>query len=186
MLLNDLTELTRVQISSISGNTVQTTLNGRDIVQNLGSQKWSITATIPIMEEKNYMPVAGALASLDGAYGEFQLRLPIGVTNPDKANGTVSALATAGGSVVTTATHGAVHVGTFIRFSNHSKVYMIQAFTPNQITVTPPLRADVPVDTFIIYDQPIMNVRLNSDFTGFDIRTDGLSNPYDIQVTEVI
>lgn len=186
MILNDLVQFSDVKISSNIKNVIQETLNGRDIVQNIGTQKWVIDATLPKMEENDYLPVAGMLASQLGAYGEFQIRIPIGDSNIDLSPGTASSTALSGSDVINTNTHGNVLPGTFIRFANHTKIYMVKSFSSTQISVTPRLANDVTTGTIIIYNQPTMTVRLNGDFEGFSVGTDGISLAYDLRMVEVI
>jgi len=185
-LLNDFCEFSNISISSIEPNTIQTTLNGRDIVQSIASQKWQIDATIAVMEEQGYMALMSHIFSQRGAYGEFQVYLPINKTNPDKSNGSVSIIAAAGSDTVSINQHCSVNIGSYIRFGNHSKVYIVKSFTPTQITVYPELTQSVNVNDIVIFDTPLFTVRFNEGAIPLTIDSSFLSNKIDVTMFEVI
>lgn len=72
---------------------------------------------------------------------------------------------------------GIIPVGTFIKFANHSKVYMLtsDSVSGSPLNVYPPLRVDIPVDTsFKFKDDVIMTCYFDSDTIIGMAYTDGI------------
>jgi hypothetical protein len=186
MLINEHIPISGISIQSSTPNVRNTTISGRDIVMNMASQKWVLTISTSVMSERDYMAAMSSIFLQAGSYGEFQVKLPIGSSNMDFTDGFVDGAATSGSDTVAMLIHGAVNIGTFVRFGNHSKVYMVKSYTSTSIGVYPDLVEDVPLNTSIIFNQPDFTVRLQDDSGAFNIGSDNISQKFDFNVIEVI
>lgn len=128
---------------------------GIDHTNRIGfMHKWGIDITTPKLKYSDVMGLFSFACALGGQYGQCQMPNPF----PAIGVGTQLALTrglTAQGSQqvalfnLPAATPGVLEPGDFLRFSTHSKVYMVtQTLTSNgagqgTVSITPPLRSDL-------------------------------------------
>ena len=186
MLINDYLKIKEISINSIEPSAVQTTINGRDVVQKSPYQKWRIDVTTAVMTEREMLPLFAAITSQGGAYGEFQFKLPLGYNSPLNLPISVSAGAGVGIDEIQVATSPQIDIGSMVRFSGHNKVYQVIAHTPNRLTVYPALRENVTAGEVVTTSEPIMQVRLNGNMMPFSIGSNNLLQSYDLSLVEVI
>lgn len=104
--------------------------NGRRIVRKVNGHLWSFTLSYPPMKREDFSPVIGALAKARGEYDTFTV-IPPNLATPmgtQIANTTVGGNKSAGSTSITLSggTVGATFkAGDVVKFSNHTKVYMI-------------------------------------------------------------
>lgn len=132
--------------------------SGRRITRKVSGHLWGMTFTYPPMTKEQFRPVLGFLAKLRGVYNTFtvvppNLATPIGTQTADT---TVAASAAVGATAISLS--GATALATFkagdvVKFSNHTKVYMITDDATADgaglasINVSPPLLSAVTITT---------------------------------------
>lgn len=187
MILNDLIDIEEIGVRSIEPVNANTTLNNRTIASKITSQKWGFSITTSELTEVEFMSLLAEMSAQAGQYGEFQLTLlGTGNFNPEKAPVTVSANASVGASSVSIAAHGLPLPGTFIKFSGHTKIYIIRSATATALTIYPPLTTAVASGELGTIDQPTATVR-NADAMS-EMRMTGYNKAqkYDLTLEEVI
>jgi len=165
-------------------------LSGRVQVRQLGSQKWSMTLSYPPMTRSEFVPIMTTIMQLRGSYGKFTVKLPILSTSQSSAGGSWKADGTyASGisSITCTGGSGDLAAGDFVKFSNHSKVYMVVGWvnTTNVMTIEPPLVESVTGTSTLTYNDVPFTASLNSDQQEFPVGTEGLFR-YEVDIVEVL
>lgn len=130
---------------SITSNTVATVSDTKSLKRYVSSQvaqRWEIEAGL--LERDKHATMAAMFFS--GITKKMYLRVPQPYrADNDYGIGNVTATATKGADTVKIG--GTLYPGTFIQFSNHSKVYMVVSKNNSDVTITPRLVADVSVGT---------------------------------------
>lgn len=186
MILNDLVQVKNFRARSIIQNSRNTTINGRDIVSKLGSQKWAFGITTTELTESEFLELMVNIAAQEGSFGEFQIKIPFGAQNFDKSTVKVSASALAGQTIVPMGEHGAIMAGTFVKFSNHSKVYQVRSSTTTAITIYPALVEQVTIGVEGQIDEPVATVRNADDMAELELFEFNRAQSYDLTLVEVI
>lgn len=148
--------------------------NGRRIARKVSGHYWMLTLTYPPKKREDFAPVIGAVAAAQGQFQTFtvvppNLATPQGTQTSDTV---VAASASAGATSVDLSGAGAsatFKVGDVLKFSNHSKVYMLTSDSTADggglatLTFNPPLVSAVTITTTTIKHS---NVPFNVALTG--------------------
>jgi len=93
-----------------------------------GAQRWEISFTTVTTEDTEADFILGTVTGLTTTDTMVMPQLPSVVkNNTATANLTISVAQTAGASSVTVVSDGVIQKGSFIKFSNHDKLYMVTA-----------------------------------------------------------
>jgi hypothetical protein len=169
--------------------------NGRRIARKVSGQLWSFVLTYPPMKRESFYPVIGALAKARGEYDTFtiippNLATPIGTqTTTVNVGGNYSAgtaaVVLSGGTVGAT-----LKAGDVLKFSNHTKVYMVTddltvggAGTAT-INITPPLVSAVTTSHTIQFSDVPFTVALVNELQEIKANVAGYYS-YELDVEEV-
>ena len=192
---NDFTPQTdHIQAVEITSNqpTVQTqSISGRRQVRSFASQYYTAKITLPPMTETDLRRVYAFLVRQQGARDTFS----IAPTNLKKVSGTQSSTEDVeAGSIGDTSIEldtsvGKYKMGDMIKFSGHTKVYMItedQGASSRRIYFEPPLIADVPeTDKVLSGDNFVMTVRLDGDKFSYTVDHEGFGY-IEFDIVEVV
>jgi hypothetical protein len=157
-----------------------------------GAQRWEISFTTVTTEETQADMLVGTVTNLTTADTMVMPQLPSVVNNNTAGvNLVVSTAQTAGASNVTVVSDGVIQKGSFIKFSNHDKLYMVTADVSAgtaPISIHPKLRKAVATtDTMLTGDSVLLTYFRDIDnLTGLTF-TDGiLSNAGTITLVESV
>ena len=123
-------EFQAINVESKHNNLLSQTVSGRQQVRTLGGQQFCFTARYNVMTRAEFMPVFAFVTSQQGRLGSFTIVPPvIGNANGDVSGTVLVNGATNAGavSVPIDGISGTLKAGDFIKFANHSKVYMVTA-----------------------------------------------------------
>jgi hypothetical protein len=157
-----------------------------------GAQRWEISFTTVTTEETQADMLVGTVTNLTTADTMVMPQLPSVVNNNTAGvNLVVSTAQTAGASNVTVVSDGVIQKGSFIKFSNHDKLYMViedvSAGTA-PIPIHPRLREDVGTgDTMLTGDSALLTYFRDIDnLTGLSFSDGVLSNAGTITLIESV
>lgn len=167
-------EASAIEITSLKFNLMSESLSGRRQVRGIGSQRWSITASYNPMTRAEFMPVFSFIVAQDGQFETFQFVPPIVGSTGGTATGTVTtttSVAIGATTVSLTGLTGVLKAGDYVKFANHSKIYMLMADRSGAGTVAiqPPLVAAVASGQGVTYDNVPFTVRLNNDLQQYTL-----------------
>lgn len=167
-------EASAIQVSSLKFNLMSESLSGRRQVRGIGSQRWAITASYNPMTRAEFMPVFSFIVAQDGQFETFQFVPPIVGTTAGSATGTVTtntSVAIGATTVSLTGLTGVLKAGDYVKFANHSKIYMLMADRSGAGTVAiqPPLVAAVASGQGVTYVNVPFTVRLNNDLQEYTL-----------------
>jgi len=142
----------------------------------IDGQRFSFTASYPTMTRATFSPVLAFIMKQRSQQNTFQVSLPDLKNAKGTISGTVlvNGIHTAGDTTIDIdGMTGSLLAGDFIKFANHTKVYMVVADVTadgsNEATVTiePPLRSNLANDEAVTYDGVEFTVRLSNDIQQF-------------------
>jgi len=178
-------------IISQQNTIISVTSSGRKQARQIDGQKFAMTLTYPPMTRSEFAPIKAFIMKQRSQLESFTVIPP--ATESDArgtASGTPTGTASAGDTSITlggTGT-GTLLAGDYIKFANHSKVYMVVAdnsdISTGSLTIEPPLRTAVSA-TDIVYDDVPFTVSLTNDIQEFNIGTTELY-AYELDVVEVL
>ena len=178
-------------IISQQNTIVSVTSSGRKQARQIDGQKFAMTLSYPPMTRSEFAPIKAFIMKQRSQLESFTVIPPS--TESDArgtAGGTPTGTASAGATSITlggTGT-GSLLAGDYIKFDNHSKVYMVVAdnsdISTGTLTIEPPLRTAVSA-TDIVYDDVPFTVSLTNDIQEFNIGTTELY-AYELDVVEVL
>jgi hypothetical protein len=136
------------------------------------------------------MPVFAFVMSQQGQLGTFTIVPPvIGNANGDVSGTVLVNGATNAGavSVPIDGISGTLKAGDFIKFANHSKVYMVTADLTGagNVSIEPALVANVADNEAITFDSVPFTMRLRNDIQTYDLNANEQYS-YEIDMIEVI
>jgi hypothetical protein len=157
--------------------------------RKIGGQKWTFTASYAPMTRTEFNPVFAYTVSQQGRYGVFTVT-PSEISSPSgTVSGTVTCSAAAAGlvSVTIAGLTGTFKAGDVIKFSGHTKVYMLTADRAGNgaMAFTPPLIAAVPSSDTVIYNNVPFTVRLSNDIQGYKLGA-GMLFRYEVDFIEAL
>ena len=159
-----------INLQSESPTLFSETVSGRMQSRKIGGQKWTFTASYPPLTRSEFNPVFSFVVSQQGRHGVFTI-VPTGINSTNgTATGTVATSSAVKGaaSVAISGLTGVLKAGDLIKFSGHSKVYMVtQDRSGNgSLLITPPLISAVGTET-VTYNSVPFTVRLANDIQGY-------------------
>lgn len=166
-------------------------ISGRIQVRNIGSSKFEFSASYPPMTASEFNPVLAFVTAQEGMKETFQITLPQISYKSGNASGAVrvntgTALSVGTGLVPIDGLSGTLKAGDMIKFSGHSKVYMVKSdLTGNgNLDITPTLQAAVVDDAVVTYDAVPFTVRLSNAVQEFSVDVSG-HRSYEVDFIEV-
>lgn len=170
--------------------------NGRRVARKVSGHLWTFTLSYPPTKRDLLYPVVGAIAKAQGQYQTFTV-IPPNLANPSGtqiSDTTVAASKVIGSTAIdlTGATIGSTFkAGDVIKFSNHTKVYMI---TDNAIAdgsgnvtvnIVPPLVSAITMATHTAKHKDVpFTVALSNNIQEFKTNVAGFYS-YELDVEEV-
>lgn len=183
-------EFASLNVTSRHNNVKTETRSGRVQVRSIGAQRWELTAQYRLMTREQMQPIIAFIMAQQGSLETFQIQLPV----HDDALGNVSGTVRANGShaigdstITIDGITGTLKAGDFIKFANHTKVYMVTADRSGAgtLSIQPALLSAVPDNTVITYDNVQFTVRLANDVQEMRVRGYEQYN-YEVDLIEVI
>lgn len=164
--------------------------SGRKQVRNRGGHRWQFTAVFPPMTRSAFSPVMAFIESQEGMLGTFQVTIPILSSTSGTVSGTAAASASASvgaKSVSIDGITGTLKAGNFVKFANHSKVYMLTADRAGDgsMAFTPALVAAVADNEVVTYTDVPFTVRITNDVQEYPANTAVHFN-YEVDMEEAI
>jgi hypothetical protein len=120
------------------------------------------------MTRAEFMPIYAFILSQKGQLESFQFVPPVVGSTSGTATGSVTtngASAIGATSITIAGLTGTIKAGDFIKFSTHTKVYMVTSDRSGAgaMTIEPPLFVAVATSVAITYNSVPFTVRLNND-----------------------
>lgn len=137
-----------INFKSEFGTVIAEMISLKTDARQVGDHRWSFTAQHRNLTRAEWAPIAGFLMQQRGGAETFQIVIP----NLSDNTGTAGSAAVGGGGAaaigaesVNVVVIGTIAAGSFIKFANHSKVYMTTAERDGNgaMTFSPPLIAAV-------------------------------------------
>jgi len=169
-------EFKSIGFTSEQKTITSTTDSGKMFSTQIDGQRFSFTASYPTMTRATFSPVLAFIMKQRSQQNTFQVSLPDLKNAKGTISGTVlvNGIHTAGDTTIDIdGMTGSLLAGDFIKFANHTKVYMVVADVTadgsNEATVTiePPLRSNLANDEAVTYDGVEFTVRLSNDIQQF-------------------
>ena len=162
-----------INLKSESPTLFSEAVNGRQQSRKIGGQKWTFTASYAPLTRTEFNPVFAFVVSQQGRHGVFAV-VPTGISSTNgTASGTVttSAATLGAASVTVSGLTGALKAGDLVKFSGHTKVYMLTADRAGNgaMAFTPPLIAAVSSSDTVIYTNVPFTVRLANDIQSYKL-----------------
>lgn len=187
----------RLNINTTTTNT--TALSGRRIRSAVGTTVWSATGVFPPMTTTEFRPIFAFITQARGSLNSFDVVFPeVSYSSMTSKTHTITVASdTVGGSteipVTATTSDGdeIVKVGDMIRFSNHSKVYMVQetliedSAGTQYMKITPGLVQGISSGNTITYDAVPFRMTLERDVQEINVGTEQFYR-YEIDFVEEI
>lgn len=162
-----------LKVGSESPTLFSKAVNGRTQSRKIGGQSWSFTAGYAPMTQAEFKPVWAYLIARKGRHGVFTVVPPVISSTSGTGTGTVTCTAAAIGAVAVTVAGltGTLKTGDFVKFANHTKVYMLTADRDGAgaIAIEPPLTSALASNEQMNYNDVPFTVRLDNDLVEFNI-----------------
>lgn len=183
-------EFRAINVNSRHQNVFSETISGRTQVRTVGGQRWEFTARYNPMTRAEFQPVYAFVVSQQGRLGSFSITPPIISDTSGSATGTLAANGahSIGDSTITIdGITGDIKAGDFIRFSGHTKVYMVIADRDGAgtMTIEPALVEAVADNESISYNNVAFTMRLNNDLQEYLISSNEYFE-YELDMIEVL
>ena len=179
-----------IDLQSRHNTLISESISGKIQARSIGGQRWSFSARYAPMTRTQFNPIYAFVISQQGMYGEFTIVPPQISSTSGTATGTmaVNGITSSGtGTVPIDGITGTIKAGDFIKFANHSKVYMVTADRDGagDLSIEPELVADVADDEEITYNSVPFTMRLANSLQSYGL---GLGNlyQYEIDMIEVL
>ena len=165
-------------------------VSGRTQVRNIGGQRFEFSAQYSKLSRAEFAPVMAFVMAQRGMAETFSIVLP----EISAKTGTASGTARANGAAVLGATSvnvdgftGALKAGDMVKFSNHTKVYMITADRSGAgaLAIQPALRVALTNDLVMTYNNVPFTVRLNNDVQAYSLASASLLD-YEVDFIEAV
>ena len=179
-----------VGFKSVYYNLSSQSLSGRTQVRNIGGQRFEFSASYSRLLRSEFTPVLAFVMSQRGMAETFSIVLPEISNTSGTASGTVRTNGTSpiGDKTITIdGLTGLLKAGDVIKFSSHSKVYMVTQDRDGagDLSIEPGLEAVVANDTVITYNDVPFLVRLNNDIQEYNIGSASLVD-FDVDFIESV
>lgn len=167
-------EFQAVDIRLVYNNVRSQTRSGRTQVRNIGAGYWTFSIRYPRLRQTDFAPIYAFLASTRGGTDSFSITPPSAISDSSgTATGTLranGAHAAGDHTIAMDGISGTIKAGDFIKFANHTKVYMCTAdFSSGTMTIEPGLTEAVADNTVVAFDNVPFQMRLARDVQEFRI-----------------
>ena len=190
-----------IKVSSEQNTLINNSISGKRFVRQIDGQKWRFQLSYPPQTRSDFADVMAFIIKQRSSKESFTITLP--TTFNALGNETGSVLVNGAHSVADTTIamdgfgadgSGRFKAGDFIKFANHSKLYMVVADVTSSsnaatVTIEPPLTTALVNDEAVTYDSVVATVYLASDiqeFTAVDLSGSDLVFQYSFDVIEAI
>jgi len=173
------TSFDAINIRSQQKTLVSTTDSGKTFRRQVDGQRWTFTVSYPLMPRSTFAPIQAFIIKQRSQKENFTITFPSYLNAQGNENTTINVNgvhAVGDTTIDIDGFHadgaGRLKAGDFIKFSGHSKVYMIMADVTSSsnaatVTIEPPLRSALANDETVTYDSVPFTVYLNSDLQEF-------------------
>jgi len=173
------TSFDAINIKSQQKTLVSTTDSGKTFRRQVDGQRWTFTVSYPLMPRSTFAPIQAFIIKQRSQKENFTITFPSYLNAQGNENTTINVNgvhAVGDTTIDIDGFHadgvGRLKAGDFIKFSGHSKVYMIMADVTSSsnaatVTIEPPLRSALANDETVTYDSIPFTVYLNSDLQEF-------------------
>ena len=173
------TSFDAINVKSEQRTLVSTTDSGKTFRRQIDGQRWSFTVSYPLMPRSTFAPIQAFIIKQRSQKENFTITFPSYLNTQGNENTTINVNGVHAVGDTTIDIDGfhadgdhRLKAGDFIKFSGHSKVYMIMAdviASSNAATVTiePPLTTALANDETVTYDSVPFTVHLSSDVQEF-------------------
>ena len=177
------TSFDAINIKSNQKTLVSTTDSGKTFRRQIDGQRWSFTVSYPLMPRTTFAPIQAFIIKQRSQKEDFTITFPSYLDAQGHENTTINVNGVHAVGDTTIAIDGfhsdgadRLKAGDFIKFANHSKVYMIVADVTSSsnaatVTIEPPLRSALADNEVVTYDNVPFKVHLNSDVQEFQANT---------------
>jgi hypothetical protein len=162
-------------IRSIQNTIISKSQSGKKLARQVDGQRWSFTARIITAKRSDvYGQLMAFIIKQRSGKENFTIVPPEVEDARGTAGGTPTGTASAGATSITLGGSGTgtLKAGDFIKFANHSKVYMVVAdqsdISTGTLTIEPPLTTAVS-SSDIQYDNVAFTVYLTNDIQEFGL-----------------
>ena len=149
------------------------TRSGRTQVRNIGAALWSFTAKYNNMTRAQFAPIYAYLAGKQGGASSFTITPPVISDSRGTATGTlrVNGAHSAGDNTIAMdGISGTIKAGDFIKFNNHTKVYMVVSdFSSGTMTIEPALHESVANNEEVAFNNVPFTMRQARDVQQFSL-----------------
>lgn len=188
-----------VQLKINTTTSGTTALSGRRIRSATGTTVFGATAVFPIMSQTEFRPILAFITQARGALNSFDVTFPeISKSSLTSTSHTITVASdTVGGSteipITATTSDGddIVKVGDLVRFSNHTKVYMVtETLTESSagnhfMKITPGLVNGISTGNTVTYNDVPFRMTLANDVQEIQVGTEQLYR-YELDFIEEI
>ena len=176
-----------LSVESSQKTIVTRSISGRRQARQVGGQYWKLSASFPPMTRADFAPIWAFLIKQRGSFDTFTVTPPvIGIPQgPGGGTPLVDGASQTGRTIVsdgwpTGATLTILKAGDFIKFANHTKVYMVTADATcdtngdSTISIEPALLTSPANDTAITYSSVPFTVYFDGDMVEFSTDQTGV------------
>ena len=178
-----------LNMTSQSPTLFSETISGRQQSRKISGQKWSFTATYPPITQAEFKSVWAFVVAQQGRHNTFTITPPVVGSTSGTGTGTVTCSSAIKGatSITISGLTGTLKSGDFVKFANHSKVYMITADRSGAgaISVEPALVEAVASSEQLTYNNVPFTVRLANDLQSYKLGTSQFF-AYEVDVVEAL
>ena len=173
------TSFDAINIKSQQKTLVSTTDSGKTFRRQVDGQRWTFTVSYPLMSRSTFAPIQAFIIKQRSQKENFTITFPSYLDAQGHENTTINVNGVHAVGDTTIDIDGfhsdgteRLKAGDFIKFSGHSKVYMIMADVTSSsnaatVTIEPPLTTALANNETVTYDSVPFTVYLNSDLQEF-------------------
>lgn len=183
-------EFSAVNVESRHANIRSETRSGRTQVRSIGAQRWSFTAKYNDLTRDEFAPVYAYIMATGGGVDAFEIVPPVISDSSGDISGTmlVNGNHLAGDNTISVdGFSGTIKAGDFVRFSSHTKVYMVtQDLTgAGTLNISPALISGASDGIVVDYSNVTFTMRVVNDVQKFSLS--GYDRyQYEVDMLEVI
>ena len=173
------TSFDTLNIKSNQKTLMSETDSGKTFRRQIQGQRWSFTVSYPLMPRSTFAPIQAFMIKQRSQKENFTITFPSYLNAQGNENTTINVNGVHAVGDTTIDIDGfhadgaeRLKAGDFIKFSGHSKVYMIMADVTSSsnaatVTIEPPLTTALANDETVAYDSVPFTVHLLSDVQEF-------------------
>ena len=183
-------EFRAINVTSKHKNLYSETISGRRQARAIGGQRWEFTAQYNPMTRAEFQPVFAFVVSQQGRLDSFTIVPPVLGSTSGSATGTLNANGahSIGDSTISVdGITGDLKAGDFVKFADHSKVYMLTADRDGSgtMSIEPALVEAVDDDEVITYSDVPFTMKLLRDTQEYSLSANEYFT-YEIDMSEVL